>query len=170
MVVGGLAGATFVLYLPPAETAQVNAAHVGSQYWIVGLAQRQGDSWVAEAAFSASGTGFGAAFRPSDLVNRRWGELRLRFIDCDQAEFTWSSEGEDSAGFGSGGYSLQRLAPNPAGASCQQQGFSAQAASADYIQGTWYGGEGRSGEGLLIDRLSENQALIAFFTHRPSAN
>ena len=167
---GGLGGATFVLYLPPAEVVQVNPAHVGSQYWIVGIAQRQGDSWVAEAAFSASGTSFGDAFLQSDLVNRRWGELRLRFTGCDQAEFNWSSEGDNSAGFGSGGYSLQRLAANPAGASCQQEGFSAQADSAEYIQGTWFGGEGRSGEGLLIDRLSENQALVAFFTHRPGAD
>ena len=164
---GGLGGATFVLYLPPQAASVVNPAHVGSQYWIVGVAQRQGDVWVADAAFSATGTGFGAAFQTDQLSNRRWGELRLRFTDCDRAEFSWRSEGDDSAGFGNGAYELQRLAANPAGAACQAQGFASQSA-AEYVQGTWFGGAERSGEGLLIDRLSPDQALIAWFTHRPA--
>ncbi|MBD8526844.1 hypothetical protein [Pseudomarimonas arenosa] len=163
---GGLDGATFVLYLPPAASTAVNPDHIGSQYWIVGVASRQGDAWVAQASFSASGTGFGDAFQTEQLQTRRWGELRLRFTDCDSAEFNWISEGEDSGGFGRGGYAVLRLADNPAGQACRQQGFATQS-GADYIQGTWFGGPGRSGEGLFIDRLGPDQALIAFFTHRP---
>lgn len=162
---GGLFGATFVARVADAAPAQVDAAQVGSQYWISGAGTPQGRTLDVEMQ-SSGGTVFGAQFDPGAIVNRRWGTLRLVFTGCDEAELTWSSSGAGSANFGQGGYRLQRLAQTEAGARCNAQGFAA-AAGHGWMAGTWFGGPARSGEGLAIDVLENGAVLVAFFTHRP---
>lgn len=164
---GGLVGATFVTYLPPQATTTPTVQHVGSQFWIVGGGVRSGSTLDVPDAVSANGTAFGNAFRAEDAVQRRWGGLRIRFTGCDAAELEWSSGGADSAGFGSGGYALQRLAPNPASRACNASGF-ANVSDGSYMSGAWFGGAARAGEGLFIDVLDDSQALVSFFTHRPA--
>jgi hypothetical protein len=165
---GGLVGATFVTYLPPQATTAPTAQHVGSQFWVVGAGLRTGSTLDVADAVSANGAAFGSAFRAEAAVQRRWGSLRIRFTGCDSAELEWSSEGADSAGFGRGGYALERLAPNPASRACQSSGF-ANVGDGSYMSGAWFGGAARAGEGLFIDTLDAGQALVSFFTHRPAA-
>lgn len=165
---GGLNGATFIAYLP--ENVQgpntVDATRVGSQYWIAGIGRPNGRVLQIDRAFSANGAAFGSAFVPSDAQNQRWGALRIEWTGCNTAELDWDSTGADAAGFGIGGYTLQRLAANPAGDRCTAQGFAATTGT-EFMAGTWYGGPTRDGEGLVVDALSDGQVLVSFFTHRP---
>jgi hypothetical protein len=116
--------------------------------------------------FSTNGAAFGSAFNPADAANQRWGAARIEWTGCNTAELSWDSTGPDAAGFGIGGYSLQRLAPNAAGDRCTAQGFPVTTGN-EFMAGTWYGGPTRDGEGLVIDALSDGQVLVSFFTHRP---
>mgnify|MGYP000092970070 CR=1 FL=1 len=33
--------------------------------------------------------------------------------------------------------------------------------------GSWYGGDARNGEGILIDKTADGRAFVAWFTYRP---
>ncbi len=166
---GGLIGPTFVTYLAPAATETVNAAHLGSQFWAVGAGLRSGARLDVPDALSANGSVFGTGFDPNAAVKRRWGALQITWTGCDAATLSWDSRGSDSAGFGTGGYPLQRIAPNPASLACAQQGF-ANVSDGSYMSGAWFGGPSRDGEGLFIDVLTANQVLVSFFTHRAATN
>lgn len=163
---GGLNGATFLAILAAEQSDEVvDATQIGSQYWLTGAAQPEGKS-LEIALHSTTGTVFGEGFDPSTLSEKRWGSLQLVFQDCDSAAFSWQSSGADSAGFGDGGYALQRIAPTAASERCQDEGFAA-VTGIDWMAGTWFGGATRSGEGLFLDVLANGVVLAAWFTHRP---
>jgi streptogramin lyase len=158
---GGLQGATYVVTMP----AKVDLAQVGSQYWLIGAGQVHGRQ-IEFDLVSATGTRFGDAFRPTDVVRKRWGSIRIAFTSCESADFSWNSTGPDSAGFGSGGYALQSLVGTAFTDQCKLQPFD-QVNGSDFMNGTWYGGASRSGEGLLITVNASGLATVAMFTHQP---
>lgn len=166
---GGLSGATFLSILPAAientEPPALDTAQIGTQYWLTGAGLPNGNRLELEL-FSTTGTQFGAGFDPAALVDKRWGSLRIDFTGCDTGTFSWSSSSSDSAGFGDGGYALQRIAPTSASQQCLADGF---ASTTDHLwmAGTWFGGASRSGEGLFLDVLADGVVLAAWFTHRP---
>lgn len=164
---GGLSGPTYVLLLRNDQArAPVDRRQVGSQYWITGATRLAGNVLDFTDAESATGTLFGEAFRSGDVQRRRWGRLRIEFTSCTSAQFTWSASDGGSAGFGSGGYPLSRVVSNEATTRCEQQGFGG--ADKSWVVGLWWGGETRSGEGIMIDyRQSDGVAFAAWFTHRP---
>lgn len=169
---GGLSGATFLALLPAAveepEPPVLDAAQIGTQYWLTGAGTPQ-DRQLELELFSTTGTVFGTDFDPSELVDKRWGELRIDFTGCDSGEFSWTSSSSDSAGFGDGGYTLQRVASTPASQRCLADGF-ANTTDNSWMAGTWFGGAERSGEGLFLDVLANGVVLAAWFTHRPATS
>ncbi len=158
---GGLSGATYVLATAPI----VDLSQVGSQYWILGAGPVQGRLIEVEMA-STTGTRFGAGFDATAVVRKRWGDARIEFTGCQTANLSWHSTGPDTAGFGDGAYPLQLLVGTSFTERCLQQGFT-QVVDADYMNGAWYGGESRSGEGLLITVNAAGVAVVAMFTHQP---
>jgi glucose/arabinose dehydrogenase len=150
----------------PQDAAEIDASQVGSQYWLTGSGMVEQRVLTAELS-SASGTAFGADFVPGDVQRKRWGTIEITFTGCDQAQLRWESRGADSAGFGSGGYPLQRIAASSDSQRCNQAGFDA-ITDQEWITGTWFGGAGRDGEGLFLERLANGAVLVAFFTHRPA--
>lgn len=147
----------------------VNPDHIGSQFWLSGAGQVEGPAsapLLRAELQSANGGRFGADHVASAVQVRRWGELEIRFSGCDAAELRWRSQGPDSAGFGEGGFALQRIAPTRASEACGQRGLAAME-SRDWMAGTWYGGPARSGEGVFLDVLANGVVLVAFFGHRP---
>lgn len=158
---GGLSGATYVLTTSP----QVDLDQVGSQYWILGAGPVQGRLIEVDMA-STTGTRFGTDFDAAAVVRKRWGKVRIEFTSCQTANFSWTSGGPQTAGFGDGAYPLQLLVGTVLTESCLQQGF-AQVADSNYMNGAWYGGESRSGEGLLITVNAAGIAVVAMFTHQP---
>jgi glucose/arabinose dehydrogenase len=143
----------------------LDLAQVGSQYWLTGVGTLLQRTLLAELS-SATGARFGAAFDAADVVRKRWGTLEIEFTGCDAGLLRWRSSGEDSAGFGNGGYPLQRIAATAASQQCHQLGFG-NASSLEWVSGTWFGGAARSGEGVFLDRLADGRVLVAFFTYRP---
>ena len=152
----------------PQSATPLDPAQVGSQYWITGAGGMSGRVLEAELS-SATGTAFGGAFDPAAVQRKRWGSLEIEFTGCDAAQLRWTSSGPDSAGFGNGGYALERIAPSPASQRCHAVGFDA-ADDLEWVTGTWFGGAARSGEGLFLERLANGTVLVAFFTHRPAGS
>lgn len=162
---GQVNGTTFITVLP-AITQSVDSSQIGSQYWISGtgpISQRRID---IDQMVSTVGPAFGADYNPAELVVKRWGSMRVEFSSCTRAQFNWDATGANSAGFGSGSYPMQRAIENELTARCQQQGF-ANADDMQWIVGTWYGGDTRNGEGILIDKTPDGRAFVAWFTYRP---
>jgi len=157
-----------VINKPGAQNpSTVDASQVGTQYWIVGDAVFNGRVIEFNNAVSATGTGFGADLKFSELAIKRWGSLRFELTACDKATFTWTSTGPDTANFGNGGYPLQRLFSNEATARCQQQGI--DAADKSWVNGQWFGGDAHAGEGLVLHRRADGTTFFAWFTYRPAA-
>lgn len=161
---GGLSGPTYVAVIPAPTTPDV--ATIGSQYWITGLATLAGNVLDIPDAYTTLGTHFGAGFNPADVRRLPWGRLKLAFTSCTEAMFSWESSAAGSAGFGNGGYRVQRILRNEATTACEAAGFGA-APNKLWVAGAWYGGEGRSGEGLMLDVTAEGMVFVAWFTHRP---
>ena len=161
---GGLDGPTYVLFLPKA--APLDRSQVGTQFWVSGAGRLDGRRVVVDALYSSTGPVFGAAYDPQAVVARRWGRLTLEFTSCTSATMQWDSSGPDSAGFGTGGYALSRFIPGPGTRRCEQAGF-AQAAPEDWLQGTWWGGAVRSGEGFIFEYVNDSTVVATWFTHRP---
>jgi sugar lactone lactonase YvrE len=162
---GQVSGPTFITILAvPEET--VDQSQIGSQYWLSGLGPINQRTIEIDLAYSSTGPAFGNNFNPEELQLQRWGSLRVEFTSCSTANFSWDSTGEDSAGFGSGGYPMLRGTFNELLQDCLQQGF-ANANDLSWMVGTWYGGEERNGEGIMIDKTLDNQAFVTWFTYRP---
>jgi subtilisin family serine protease len=148
------------------QSGDVDEAQVGTQYWVTG-AGIPDDRLLGVELYSATGTAFGAAFDPAALQRKRWGRLEIGFDSCDAGDLRWDSTGPDSAGFGAGGYRLQRIASTSASRRCNEQGLAAMEGS-DWMAGSWYGGAARDGEGIFLDVLANGVVVVAFFTHRPA--
>lgn len=157
----GLANSVYVSLL----TSTVDLSQIGSQYWVVGAGKISGRS-IAIDMVSATGTVFGSGFNPADVVRKRWGSIRIDFTGCQSANYSWDSTGDNSARFGTGGYALQLLVATAFTDQCQQAGF-AQTSTSHFMNGTWFGGDARSGEGLLITVDASGTAFVALFTHTP---
>jgi hypothetical protein len=159
---GGLNGATYVATLP---SAAVDTSQVGTQYWVIGAGQVSGRVLEFDMT-SATGTYFGTAFNPAAIVRKRWGRIRIDFTGCETAALQWDSSGADSANFGTGGYALQLLVGTAFTDNCKQLPFN-EVSGSNFMNGTWYGGATRSGEGLLITINANGLATVAMFTHQP---
>ena len=101
----------------------------------------------------------------ADLAVKRWGSVRIELTSCTEATFAWDSTGPNSAGFGAGSYPVYRFFENEDTARCRAQGI--DHADKSWVNGQWWGGDARSGEGWFLDRRSDGTAFFAWFTHRP---
>lgn len=159
---GGISGQVFIAVI---SKAAVDTAQVGTQYWVVGDAAFSGRVLQLPQVYSATGAQFGPELRRSDIAIKRWGSVRIELLSCTEAMFTWDSTGPDSAGFGAGGYPVSRFFDNEGTARCRAQGI--DHADKSWVNGQWWGGESRSGEGWFIDRRGDGVTFFAWFTHRP---
>ncbi len=162
---GGLSGPTFIAVLPNSNTRTPDRSQIGTQYWVVGNSSFAGNVLSVPDVFSATGSAFGPDLRFSDLAVKRWGSVRIEFVSCNRAQFSWDSTGPGSADFGSGAYEISRFFVNEATDRCLQQGIAA--ADKSWVNGHWWGGDSRSGEGMFLDRRADGAAFFAWFTHRP---
>ena len=161
------AGTTFFAWFThrPGPAVAVDAAQVGTQYWVVGDAVLANRVLQIDNVFSATGARFGADLRFSDLAIKRWGSVRIELTSCTEARFSWDSTGANSAGFGSGSYTVYRYFENEATARCRAAGI--DAADRSWVNGQWWGREARAGEGWFLDRRTDGTTFFAWFTHRP---
>lgn len=162
---GGLSGANFVYRLQKVSTT-VDVTGM-QQAFLTGLGTISGNQLLVDT-FTTTGGNFGDNFNPDDIRNVYWGELLFEFSGCHSAIMSYQSN--LSAGlvpFGSGSYQTNRLVMNASGRVCDEIGYT-QMEEASYMNGTFYGGPTREGEGFTIDYLNENQAIVTWFTYLPA--
>lgn len=159
----GIEGGTFLTLLPN-PTQAVDASQIGTQYWVSGPGLASGKT-VALDMYSATGTEFGEAFDPDDVVRKRWGSIRFEFLDCDHARFSYASTGADTANFGSSGYDMVRILNSNAAIACRASAFD-QVSDFGWMSGTWFNAA-RSGEGVFLEVDEDGLAVGAYFTHLP---
>jgi sugar lactone lactonase YvrE len=160
---GGLNSTTYAAVIPKSG---IDQASIGSQYWIAGNTSFTTGRVLEFDAITGTGGAFGADFVASQVQIRPWGRMRIEFTGCRAATLSWTSASEGGAGFGDFGYPLSILVPTPFTTQCEAQPF-AQVTGLDWINGTWWGGASRAGEGVLITRAGDGTTFVAFFTHRP---
>ncbi|MEP7156461.1 MAG: hypothetical protein ABI905_11855 [Betaproteobacteria bacterium] len=149
----------------PASGATPDASQVGTQYWVVSTANVANRVIAFNDVYSANGSVFGPNLKFSDLAVKRWGSIRVEFLSCRKAKFSWNSTGTGTAGFGSGEYEVDRFMINESTARCDAAGI--DAADKSWMNGHWWGGDARSGEGWFLDRRADGTVFLAWFTHRP---
>ena len=150
---------------PSAGVTTVDASQVGTQYWIAGGGRLEGRVLQMSDAFSATGEAFGAALRPADLVTKRWGSIRMELVSCTEMRFSYDSTGAGSAGFGAASHAAFKFWENEETARCQQRGVDDPDRS--WMNGMWWFGQSRAGEGFILDRASDGTTFLAWFTYRP---
>ena len=79
----------------------------GKQAWLIGIGEVAGSNFWFGEMLQGVGTFFGEDFRREDVVLEPWGELGLAFDGCDSSFARYES---DADGYGSGTYTVQRLA------------------------------------------------------------
>jgi DNA-binding beta-propeller fold protein YncE len=163
---GGVSGLVFAAVIPVAAgpAPAVDATQVGTQFWVVGDGVFSGRALEFDAV-SATGTAFGPTLAFSELAFKRWGRIRIELVSCTQARFSWDSTGANSAGFGSGSYDAVRYLENEDTARCRQRPL--DNADRSWVNGMWWGGATRAGEGFTLDRNADGTTFFAWFTHRP---
>jgi hypothetical protein len=140
------------------------------QHWMIGVGDIIGNKIEVGTLSTTRNGDFGIDFNPENVVTRDWGSLTIDFSECIKGTMSFTSLiQEDDYNFGDGGYDIQKLATNLAGAECLQLGFE-NTSSKQWMSGTWYGGPNRSGEGFTIDVLSDSKAVVTWYTYLPLSN
>ncbi len=86
-----------------------NADNSGVQTWLVGSGPVIADTIFADMQ-KTQGAGFGNSFNADDVMRTPWGQVKIKFTDCNHAVVTYDSL--DST-YGSGSYNLERIAQGP---------------------------------------------------------
>lgn len=156
---GGLLAPTFILVLDKlADNLAENRA-----FWIIGAGEVMDNSIVVEQMNYTRGGAFGDNFNADDISREHWGSLRFDYLDCESADMSW--EAVDPV-FGTGGYTVVRLAPDPDGQRCLDEGFE-NVTGEDWMSGIWFGSADRSGEGFSINVLNDGLAVVTWYTYWP---
>lgn len=132
----------------------------GKQVWMVGTGALDGR--VADVQFEITrGASFGAQFDADDVVRESWGGLRLEFLNCTQAHAQYAGA------FGSGQLDLTRLSAIE-GLDCDDP-ENAVISGNPALSGAWFNPE-RSGEGFILEFVSESELLAYWFTYDTDGN
>ena len=75
---------------------------IGTQYWVVGDAPLTGRVLDLPNVYTGTGTSFGDGLKFSELTIKRWGSVRIEWLSCTRARFSWRSTGANTANFGDG--------------------------------------------------------------------
>lgn len=130
----------------------------GQQAWMIGLAERDGNSLVADL-LQPSGAKFGNDFDPDAIQHSPWGTIRLTLNACNSASIDYSSE---LNAYGSGNLQAQRLV-NIDGLNCAQPSQQASSRFSGW-SGSWYD-PSHDGEGWIVEMIDESKAVIYWFSY-----
>ncbi len=138
------------------------------QAWLIGVGIIADNTIMVDEFTRKSGGTFGTNFDPLQAQTYIWGELMIEFNGCHFADMSYSSNlSYNDVAFGSGGYSLSRIAINPASSQCDDVGFE-NVTDNLWMSGSFYGGPERNGEGFTVDLLDNERAIVTWFTYLPN--
>jgi hypothetical protein len=153
----GLALAYWFTY-PPQDLVEKGLAP--EQAWIVGVGEFHDDTIEFEDAIITNGAVFGDGFDPADVQRPVWGDFLMQFDD--DVSGTFSFVGPE--GWGSGTLPMERitsLAGLPASSKVTDIGA--------FMSGSWFD-PAHDGEGWLIEVLSDDVALVYWFSYDGDGN
>lgn len=136
-----------------------------SQAWLIASGGRvQGDSLLFTDVRQPAGARFGEAFNSADVVSTVWGQIQLRFVDCQNLQLSW----QGLPAYGQGGRDLIRLSSLDqvdctVGPSLTSSGMRS-AAGLRSKSGAWFE-PNRSGEGWVLEELADGRTLVYWFTY-----
>lgn len=134
----------------------------GAQAWIQGQGHVEGDSIRITETVITSGPRFGPEYDPADLDAEAWGAWTMTFANCDAGTVHF----EGPAAFGSGDFQIERLS-SVQGSACGQDGNSDPRRTG--FSGSWFD-PGTAGQGITLEVLPDDGALIYWFTYTPDGN
>ncbi|WP_192031235.1 Kelch repeat-containing protein [Pseudomarimonas arenosa] len=135
------------------------------QAWLsAGGGRVEGDTLVFEQVLQPVGARFGADFDPSEVDRQPWGEMRLRFHDCQRLTLSWNG----IEAYADGERELIRLSAldqvdcnqGPTLASTGMRSGGALRSKS----GAWFE-LSRSGEGWVLEELADGRTLVYWFTY-----
>jgi len=135
----------------------------GGQRWMIGVGQvaedEEGRYIQVTELIAPRGARFGEGFDPDDVVYEVVGNATVRFDDCQMGTVNFTAFGE------SGETTLQRLS-RTMGAGCSPINGIPGEPVREYAgeSGNWYD-PAHTGEGLVMQWLSRDQALAYWFTY-----
>ena len=130
----------------------------GRQRWLLGTGTIQGDRLVVEEMMDSHGGRFGNGFDPNDVILRARGSVTISFLSCSEALVNYSIDNNG------GHQSLKRLT-DVFGHGCGKT----ETPPRNDLSGSWYD-PAHDGEGFIVEQLSEQQALVFWFTYDDSGN
>jgi hypothetical protein len=150
---------TFILLLEKQSSSLVQ----NNSFWIIGVGEIVGKSVYIDEMSMTTGGQFGSAFNPGAVDNQTWGGLTIEFDSCDGGQVSWNpSEGD----FQAGAYAIVRLAADAFDAECKETGFDLIDHDL-WMNGLWYGGPDRDGEGFSVNVIDGGLAVVTWYTYRP---
>jgi hypothetical protein len=163
-------------YLPDGTAAVVwftypAVGQSGDQAWVVAAGGTvQGDTIHFTDAYQPQGTSFGDAFDPKNVQRTPWGSFDLQWHDCNSLTVNYTGP----AGYGSGHREYVRLTSlDQINCSADDKMLTAYGARAlagmSARSGPWYV-PSRSGEGWLIEELSNGLDAVFWFTFDPQGH
>lgn len=156
----GLALAYWFTY-PPEELVEKGLAP--EQAWIFGVGEFHDDTIVVENAIITNGAVFGASFDPASVERSVWGDFSMQFDD--DVSGTMAFAGPE--GWGSGTLPMERITRlaglPPGGAPAKVTDIGA------FMSGSWFDPD-HDGEGWLIEVLSDDLALVYWFSYDGNGN
>ena len=138
---------------------------VASQAWFVGVGEIVGDTIHFKNATNPEGGRFGAGFNPAQVQQPIWGDFMFRFDGCDTGTMSYVG----SPAWGTGALNLERIT-RVAGLNCAARARNSKVTEISAgISGSWFD-PSHTGEGWLIEVLSEDLALVYWFSYDTNGN
>ncbi len=130
----------------------------GQQDWYIAVGEVRGNRAVFPELLRVSGGVFGEAFDPDLIVEEVVGSAKFTFSGCSSAEMDWR------IGNRSGRQSVSRLT-KLMGLDCGLPRMSPITQEA-LLSGSWFD-PSHDGEGLVLEMLTNGQALVFWFSYGP---
>ncbi|MCB1590659.1 MAG: hypothetical protein KDI56_17230, partial [Xanthomonadales bacterium] len=125
----------------------------GRQRWYFGQGEMQGNQLRIDPLQWPHGSQFGDDYDPAQVQRQTIGWMQLEFASCSELSVDYAVEDR------TGQLQLQRLS-RPVGVDCA--GLNDESALA--LSGSWFDVR-RSGEGLLLEALDAQRAIVYWFSH-----
>jgi hypothetical protein len=133
------------------------------QAWLVGVGAIEGTELRFEEVLVTRGQGFGTDYDPDSFEFEVWGDLTLRFHDCNSGVARWRGP----EGWGSGERRFDRLIEIP-GLPCGDRTKTATSERPG-ISGQWFE-PSRSGQGWFLQEVAPGQLFTAWYSYDAAGN
>lgn len=157
---GGLSGGTAILRIQ--KQGADSAGSVTRQFWLIGVGAISDRRIVVDQMNFTSGAAFGNDFDPDAVSLGAWGRVELDFDSCDSAQMSWNAD--QAPAYESGDYAVFRLAASPLSRACAEIGFENLVDNV-WMSGHWFGGGPRDGEGMSIDIIDGDRAIVTWYSY-----